>query len=122
MINFKEMTTEELESSRDQVVIDIMNIKEQLEEYNVLKEYDDENIDKDDHLWAVSAKKAQRVKGHQHQIICKELSERRKGNQVKQTRLPEHFMNVAREELTDEVFHSIFAKAEALRGSNENSY
>jgi hypothetical protein len=120
MFDAKKMSIAELESARDQTQIDLMNIKEQLEEYNVLKDYDEQSVDKEDHLWSVSAKKAQRVKGFQHQLICRELADRKRLlSAIKTKSLANYFMDVTRQELSKELFDSIYQKSLLLKSIGE---
>ena len=109
MINLKKLSTIELEDARDELEIKIITIKGQVElaksEAKVAGEFSDI-------YWFNKAKQALRISGQQHQFIIRELATRRKEKKkIEDNSVENHFVNIARSKLDEDVFLNILQEA-----------
>jgi hypothetical protein len=116
-MNVKEMTTEALEKSLEEVIDKIAKIKTQLDfakaEAAVNGVYSDQN-------WFIRAKHALRMNGIEHQTILRELGNRRREKgQALNTGADRFFIQACKRRLDPVLFKELMAEAwEESRNAN----
>lgn len=116
-MNVADMTIEELEKRFSSVVLEIARIKAQIEMAKA--DYDRTGV-KSNQTWYVTAKRALRLRGHEHQMVMLELAKRKK--QIRREHnatIERKFVEVAKVRLSSEQFSAIFAEAELLLASTK---
>jgi len=113
--NLQEMSDSELLDLKFKIDGEIENIRDQIDRAKAdaaTGEYSDRN-------WYWSAVRAKKIKGRQSQQIQNEMS-RRKSERAND--LPNIFIDVAKEQLSNELFTEILQRAQAicLRQKNSN--
>ena len=112
------MSIERLEKRLDEVVVEIAHIKTQLEFAKA--EYEQTGI-RANHTWFITATRALRMRGLEHQMVMVELAQRKKQIRCERnSTLERKFLEVARVRLTKEEFARLFAEAEILAAIGNN--
>lgn len=108
------MTNEELENAQICLRKELIDIKTQIDNHNLTKKHLDEN-DLQDDKWIYKAKYALRLKGHQHNLVCKEIGVRNKAAKEGNKKFSDFFVDAAQSCLDGEMFQDIKLKANNMR-------
>ena len=99
------LSLDQLESKAFLTLEGLSVIKLQIDEANI---FYINNGYYENHEWYVSAKHALRMKGREHQMLCKELSARKKvSKKLEGEAFSQKFMTVAREFLDKDIYMQI---------------
>lgn len=112
------MSKEQLVALSDMIHAQMANIRVQIESASA--RYNDEGI-KSDPEWFISARRALKGKGADHQIVQEAIGRANKRERKMSKPVSSYFMDVAKEVLTDREYDSIMRRA-ATRKEVADSY
>ncbi len=103
------MSNAELENAQIGLRKDIIDIRTRIEEYGKTKKHLNE-LDEEDEKWVRTATYALRMKGHQHNLVLKEIGIRNRMTKENNKKFADYFLEIARECLDSSVFSDIEIK------------
>lgn len=111
LYHLDEMSKDALMSLSEKLLLQMSDIREQIE--SAAARYNNEGKQSDS-TWFISARKALRFKGSQHQLVLRAIKNANDRERAALIPFSNHFMNAAKEILPKDTYETIFNRAQTM--------